>query len=96
VLGACRHEHLLPVLGFAADGERAGEAVCLVTPLMLGGNLEDRLAGIVCQCVCVCVSVCVFVSVCCVCCVCCVCVCVYAHLYYIYTHYIYIYIYIHI
>ena len=24
MLGACRHEHLLPVLGFAADGERAG------------------------------------------------------------------------
>jgi hypothetical protein len=70
VLGACRHEHLLPVLGFAADGERAGEAVCLVTPLMLGGNLEDRLAGIVwvsgwvggwvgvgwCVCGCVCVG----------------------------------------
>ena len=43
VLGACRHEHLLPVLGFAADGVSAGEAVCLVSPLMVGGNLEDRL-----------------------------------------------------
>ena len=42
--GACRHEHLLPVLGFAADPEGdEGSTVCLVTPLMVGGNLEDRL-----------------------------------------------------
>ena len=44
VLGACRHEHLLPVLGFAADGEGPDETVCLVSPLMVGGNFEDRLA----------------------------------------------------
>eukprot|EP00277_Geminigera_cryophila_P035308 CAMPEP_0173128930 /NCGR_PEP_ID=MMETSP1102-20130122/58853_1 /TAXON_ID=49646 /ORGANISM="Geminigera sp., Strain Caron Lab Isolate" /LENGTH=387 /DNA_ID=CAMNT_0014039179 /DNA_START=123 /DNA_END=1283 /DNA_ORIENTATION=- len=43
VLGACRHEHLLPVLGFAADVHVASDAVCLVSPLMVGGNLEDRL-----------------------------------------------------
>jgi len=43
VLGACRHEHLLPVLGFAADVHAASDAVCLVSPLMVGGNLEDRL-----------------------------------------------------
>lgn len=44
VLGACRHEHLLPVLGFAADGQGPADTVCLVSPLMVGGNLEDRLA----------------------------------------------------
>ena len=46
VLGACRHEHLTPLLGFAADtGNREDQAggVCLVTPLMKGGSLEDRI-----------------------------------------------------
>ena len=44
VLGACRHENILPLLGFSADraaGQQGG--VCLVTPLMKGGSLEDRL-----------------------------------------------------
>ena len=39
LLGACRHENLTPLLGFAADTG----GVCLVTPLMKGGSLEDRL-----------------------------------------------------
>jgi serine/threonine protein kinase len=39
VLGACRHQNLTPLLGFAADTG----GVCLVTPLMKGGSLEDRL-----------------------------------------------------
>ena len=39
VLGACRHVNLAPLLGFAADSG----GVCLVTPLMKGGSLEDRL-----------------------------------------------------
>ena len=39
VLGSCRHVNLTPLVGFAAD---VG-GVCLVTPLMKGGNLEDRL-----------------------------------------------------
>jgi hypothetical protein len=49
VLGACRHETLVPLLGFAADTGPSGSnpgahaGVCLVTPLMKGGNLEDRL-----------------------------------------------------
>ena len=45
VLGACRHEHLLPLLGFSADRGAGpqGEGVCLVTPLCKGGSLEDRL-----------------------------------------------------
>jgi vacuolar-type H+-ATPase subunit H len=42
VLGACQHEHLTPLLGFAADSG-PGSGVCLVTPLMKGGSLEDRL-----------------------------------------------------
>ncbi len=48
VLGGCRHENLLPLIGFSADQgvqhehhEHAG--VCLVMPLMKGGSLEDRL-----------------------------------------------------
>ena len=45
VLGGCRHENLLPLIGFSADEgvqhEHAG--VCLVMPLMKGGSLEDRL-----------------------------------------------------
>jgi serine/threonine protein kinase len=45
LLGACRHENLLPLLGFSADRGtgQEGEGVCLVTPLMKGGSLEDRL-----------------------------------------------------
>ena len=53
VLGACRHETLIPLLGFAADTGSIGASanadasaavgVCLVTPLMKGGSLEDRL-----------------------------------------------------
>jgi serine/threonine protein kinase len=35
----CRHVNLMPLLGFAADTG----GVCLVTPLMKGGSLEDRL-----------------------------------------------------
>ncbi len=46
VLGACRHENLTPLLGFAADAGPSGAhggGVCLVTPLMRGGSLADRL-----------------------------------------------------
>jgi hypothetical protein len=45
VLGACRHEHILPVLGFSADrgGSQQEDGVCIVTPLMRGGSLQDRL-----------------------------------------------------
>mmetsp|Transcript_44323 Transcript_44323/g.139854 ORF Transcript_44323/g.139854 Transcript_44323/m.139854 type:complete len:515 (-) Transcript_44323:767-2311(-) len=51
VLGGCRHEHLLPVIGFASDSasassgqkDQSDSSVCLVMPLMQGGNLEDRL-----------------------------------------------------
>ena len=39
LLGKCRHENLLPLLGTCLD--RA--ALCLVYPLMVGGNLDDRL-----------------------------------------------------
>jgi serine/threonine protein kinase len=38
VLGAHRHENLLVLLGFSAD-----KGLCLVTPLMRGGSLSDRL-----------------------------------------------------
>ena len=38
-LGAYRHETLLPLVGFCLEPS----ARCLVYPLMLGGNLEDRL-----------------------------------------------------
>ena len=39
LLGACQHEALLPLVGFCLDPD----APCLVYPLMVGGNLEDRL-----------------------------------------------------
>ena len=39
VLGGCRHPNLTVLLGVSADTS----AVCLVTPLMRGGSLEDRL-----------------------------------------------------
>ena len=39
VLGLCRHEHLLPLLGYCLEPSLH----CLVFPLMEGGNLEDRL-----------------------------------------------------
>ena len=39
LLGKCRHENLLPLLGYCLDRR----ALCLVYPLMAGGNLEDRL-----------------------------------------------------
>jgi len=40
ILALCRHEHLLPLLGFCLDEQ----ASCLVYPLMAGGSLEDVLA----------------------------------------------------
>ena len=44
VLGGCRHENLLVMVGFSTDrGELRNGGVCLVTPLMKGGSLEDRL-----------------------------------------------------
>ena len=45
MLGACRHENILPVLGFSADrgGNQQEDGVCIVTPLMRGGSLQDRL-----------------------------------------------------
>jgi serine/threonine protein kinase len=45
VLGGCHHENLLRLLAFSADRapQRAGGSVCLVSPLMRGGSLEDRL-----------------------------------------------------
>ena len=39
LLGKCRHENLLPLLGFCLDHR----ALCLVYPLLVGGNLDDRL-----------------------------------------------------
>ena len=39
LLGTTRHEALLPLLGFCLDNR----GLCLVYPLMVGGNLEDRL-----------------------------------------------------
>ena len=39
LLGKCRHENLLPLLGFCLDSRD----LCLVYPLMTGGNLDDRL-----------------------------------------------------
>ena len=42
VLGGCRHENLLPLLGFSTGGAGGG-GVCLVSTLMRGGSLEDRL-----------------------------------------------------
>ena len=38
-LASCRHENILPVLGFCF--ERGFE--CLISPLMTGGSLDDRL-----------------------------------------------------
>ena len=45
VLGACRHENILPLFGFSADrgAGQQGQGMCLVTPLMKGGSLQDRL-----------------------------------------------------
>ena len=45
VLGGCRHENLLPLIGFSADQgmHREHAGVCLVMPLMKGGSLEDIL-----------------------------------------------------
>ena len=45
LLGACSHENLIRLLGFAADkgAHQGDDGVCLVTPLMKGGSLEDRL-----------------------------------------------------
>jgi hypothetical protein len=39
VLGTCRHENVLPLLGFCLHPQ----VQCLVYPLMSGGNFEDRL-----------------------------------------------------
>lgn len=39
LLGKCRHENLLPLLGVCLDRR----ALCLVYPLLTGGNLDDRL-----------------------------------------------------
>jgi len=45
VLGACRHVNVLALIGFSADRSNTKEddGVCLVTPLMKGVSLEDRL-----------------------------------------------------
>ncbi len=58
MLGGCRHENLLPLIGFSTDvgslhpprttdaeqtPKKGVGAVCLVLPLMKGGSLEDRL-----------------------------------------------------
>jgi len=45
VLGACRHPNVLALIGFSADrgSTQEDDGVCLVTPLMKGGSLEDRL-----------------------------------------------------
>ena len=39
LLRECRHPNVLPLLGFCGDGL----APCIVTPLMRGGSLDDRL-----------------------------------------------------
>jgi len=39
LLSKCRHENLLPLLGYCLDSS----SLCLVYPLMTGGNLDDRL-----------------------------------------------------
>ena len=46
VLGACRHENILPLVCFSAcrGVTREEDGVCLVTPLMRGGSLADRLS----------------------------------------------------
>ena len=40
-----RHENLLVLLGFSADSgvSQGREGLCLVTPLMRGGSLADRI-----------------------------------------------------
>ena len=45
VLGACRHANVLALIGFSADrgSTQEDDGVCLVTPLMKGGSLQDRL-----------------------------------------------------
>ena len=45
VLGGCRHENLLPLIGFSADQgmHREHAGVRLVMPLMKDGSLEARL-----------------------------------------------------
>jgi len=45
VLGACRHENVLTLIGFSADRgvTQEQDGVCLVTSLMKGGSLDDRL-----------------------------------------------------
>jgi len=45
VLGACRHENVLPLIGFSVDRgvTKEDDGVCLVTSLMKGGSLQDRL-----------------------------------------------------
>ena len=45
VLGGCRHEHILPLLGFCASKGmiKGQDGVSLVLPLMAGGSLQDRL-----------------------------------------------------
>ena len=39
LLRQCRHPNGLPLLGFCGDRR----APCMVTPLMRGGSLDDRL-----------------------------------------------------
>ena len=39
LLGKCRHENLLPLLGVCLDPR----ALCLIYPLLVGGSLHDRL-----------------------------------------------------
>jgi len=45
VLGACRHPNILKLIGFSADPGVTEEegGVCLVTTLLKGGSLQDRL-----------------------------------------------------
>merc|ERR1719262_335038 len=43
ILGAFRHEAVLPLVGFCLESSTG----CLVYPLMLGGSLEDRLLPLV-------------------------------------------------
>jgi hypothetical protein len=40
ILGACQHPHLLPILAISVDD---GAPPCIVTELMPGGSLEQRL-----------------------------------------------------
>ncbi|KAJ1446298.1 kinase-like domain-containing protein, partial [Pelagophyceae sp. CCMP2097] len=40
ILSACRHAHVLPLLGFSAE---AGRPLCLVYPFMAGGSLQEAL-----------------------------------------------------